>query len=209
MSTTRPFAFNTGSTVSGTTQVGDLAVGTDRLPVSDNYGGLQWKNGPNEDLGYVIGYPQSGGTQPLPDGGFGFVQFWRSKIPGDDASFINLAEYISRKYYTPQTFATANDAKIWLNDNGFWTSYEPPITPTPTETQLIVTPTPTTTETPTPTPTITPTQTSAPGCDIEYEFITPTPTPTPSATPGDVLIDPLIVGDDEYLIVGTNEYLKY
>ncbi len=154
MAITRPFAYNSGSILSGTTQVGDLAIGTNNLPVSDDYGGLSWKNGPDEDLGYVIGYPQSGGTQPLPVSGTGFVQFWRSKIPGDDTSFINLAEYISRKYYTPQTFATANDAKIWLNDNGFWTSYEQPVTPTPTETSIIPTPTPTETSIiPTPTPT--------------------------------------------------------
>jgi hypothetical protein len=158
MPRTRPFAYNTGSILSGTTQVGDLAIGTNNLPVSDEYGGLSWKNGPDEDLGYVIGYPQSGGTQPLPLSGTGYVQFWRSKIPGDDTSFIYLAEYISRKYSTPQTFPNANDAKTWLNTNGFWTSYDPPVSPTPTETLLIVTPTPTETSvipTPTPTPTAT------------------------------------------------------
>ncbi len=160
MSTTRPFAYNTGSTISATTQIGDLAIGTNDLPLSEGYGGLSWKNGPDEDLGYVIGYPQSGGTQPLPISGTGFVQFWRSKIPGDDTSFINLAEYISRKYSTPQTFVNANDAKIWLNSNGFWTSYDQPVTPTPTETSVLVTPTPTPTET----------------------SIIPTPTPTPTAT---------------------------
>jgi len=123
MSTTRPFAYNTGSTISATTQIGDLAIGTNDLPLSEGYGGLAWKNGPDEDLGYVICYPQSGGTQPLPGGGFGLVQFWRSKIPGDDASFINLAEYMSRKYSTPQTFSSATDASVWLTTNGFWNSY--------------------------------------------------------------------------------------
>jgi hypothetical protein len=158
MATYRPFAYNTGTTISATTQIGDLAIGTNDLPLSEGYGGLSWKNGPDEDLGYVIGYPQSGGTQPLPISGTGFVQFWRSNIPGDDTSFINLAEYISRKYSTPQTFATADDAKIWLNSNGFWTSYDSPVTPTPTETSIIPTPTPTETSiipTPTPTPTAT------------------------------------------------------
>ncbi len=168
MATTRPFAYNTGSTITDTEQVGQLAIGGDPLPYSENYGGVSWKNGPDEDLGYVIGYPQSGGTQPLPVSGTGYVQFWRSKIPGDDTSFINLAEYISRKYSTPQTFANANDAKIWLNSNGFWTSYDQPVTPTPTETSVLVTPTPTPTEGPTPTPTET--------------SIIPTPTQTPTAT---------------------------
>jgi hypothetical protein len=184
MATTRPFAYNTGSTITDTEQVGQLAIGGDPLPYSENYGGVSWKNGPDEDLGYVIGYPQSGGTQPLPVSGTGYVQFWRSKIPGDDTSFINLVEYISRKYSTPQTFANANDAKIWLNSNGFWTSYEQPVTPTPTATnnptqtptptETSIIPTPTSTEGPTPTPT--PTNTGTPN-------ETPTNTPTPSVTP--------------------------
>ena len=55
-----------------------------------------------------------------------------------------------------------------------------------------ITPTPTQTSTPTPTPT--PTQTS-----------TPTITPTPTQE----LINPLIVGNDEYLSVGDNEYLEF
>ena len=170
MATSRPFAYNTGSTVSATTQIGDLAIGTNILPVSEGYGGLDWKNGPDEDLGYVIGFPQSGGTQPLPVSGTGYVQFWRSKIPGDDTSFINLAEFISRKYSTAQVFANGTDAKTWLNSNGFWTSYDSlptptatevlaTPTPTPTASEVLVTPTPTNTETPTNTPSVTPTLT--------------------------------------------------
>ena len=45
-----------------------------------------------------------------------------------------------------------------------------------------------------------------------YLEITPTPTPTPTETPtptSDVLINPLIVGDDEYLSVGDDEYLMF
>jgi hypothetical protein len=50
-----------------------------------------------------------------------------------------------------------------------------------------------------PTPTNTPTNTPT---------ITPTPTPTPTLVV-EVLINPLLVGTDEYLSVGTNEYLQY
>jgi hypothetical protein len=71
-----------------------------------------------------------------------------------DGSFITLAEYISRKYNTPQTFATATDASTWLTNNGFWNSYSS-VTPTPTAT-LGITPTPSVTPTLTPTPTSTP-----------------------------------------------------
>jgi hypothetical protein len=60
MSTTRPFAYNPGSSITGTIQVGDLAVG---YPTS-GYTGMEWWNGPDEDLGYVIAQPVSGDTQP-------------------------------------------------------------------------------------------------------------------------------------------------
>jgi hypothetical protein len=86
-----------------------------------------------------------------------------------DGSFITLAEYVSRKYGTPQTFATATDASTWLTNNGFWNSYSS-VTPTPTAT-LGITPTPTPSVTNTQTPTLTPTNT-----------LTPTPTPTSGAT---------------------------
>lgn len=56
MATTRPFAINTGSTIAGTTQFGDLAVGT---PNDWSEGGVQWYNGPDEDLGYVIAGTQN------------------------------------------------------------------------------------------------------------------------------------------------------
>ena len=54
MATARPFAYNTGAPISGTTQTGDLAVGVSDEPYSDNYGGVIWWNGPDEELGYVI-----------------------------------------------------------------------------------------------------------------------------------------------------------
>jgi len=58
MPTTRPFAYNTGLPISGTTQVGDLAVG---IPTSGFTNNPIFWNGPDEDLGYVIAYPVSGG----------------------------------------------------------------------------------------------------------------------------------------------------
>jgi hypothetical protein len=52
MATSRPFAYNTGVGITGTTQVGNLAIG---YPTSGFEGtGLEWWTGPDEDLGYVI-----------------------------------------------------------------------------------------------------------------------------------------------------------
>ena len=40
MSTSRPFAYNTGSTISGTIQLGDLAIGVDPLDYTGGIGGV-------------------------------------------------------------------------------------------------------------------------------------------------------------------------
>lgn len=66
MATTTPIAYNTGSTISGTIQVGNLAVGTTVQDYSSNLGGVKWWMGPDEELGYVIAKPISGNTQPTP-----------------------------------------------------------------------------------------------------------------------------------------------
>jgi len=63
MATSRPFAFNPGTvSIPGTQQIGSIAVGT------PTYGfpatGVDWWNGPDEDLGYVIARGSS--AQPTP-----------------------------------------------------------------------------------------------------------------------------------------------
>jgi len=63
------FAYNTGSLISGTTQVGDIAISEADVEYSANYGGLTWWGGPDESLGYVIAIPVSGNTQPTPISG--------------------------------------------------------------------------------------------------------------------------------------------
>lgn len=42
MATTRPFAVNTGTTISGTTQIGHLAIGVAVQDYSANPGGVKW-----------------------------------------------------------------------------------------------------------------------------------------------------------------------
>ena len=78
-----------------------------------------------------------------------------------------------------------------------------PFIPTPTPTPTFTsTPTPTLTSTPTPTPTPTFTSTPTP-------TLTSTPTPTPTQTPIEVLINPIITENDEYINVGDNFYLMF
>jgi hypothetical protein len=114
MATARPFAYNTGSSIEGTEQIGNLAVGTPTNGFSST--GLKWWNGPDEDLGYVIAHQTPSG-QPGADGDTAYLGFWRSDSLTDN-SFINLAKTISG-----QNFTGGTQAKTWLNNNGYWTSF--------------------------------------------------------------------------------------
>lgn len=198
MSVSRPFAYNPippNSPISGTTQVGSLAVGNIDVEYSTNYGGVTWWEGPDETLGYVICNPVSGGTQPNPVSIPAYVGFKRSKLLTEQ-SFIDIANYVAAGQTSP--FTNGNEASIWLTNNGYWNSWNLS-TPTPTPTSgaptQTPTPTPTVTETPIPTSSETPTHT-----------VTQTPTSTPTQL---VMINPILVGVDEYIEVGTNEYLMF
>mgnify|MGYP006075818869 CR=1 FL=1 len=60
------FAYNTGAPISGTTQVGDIAIIENEANYYPGLGGLTWWGGPDESQGYVIAAPVSGNTQPTP-----------------------------------------------------------------------------------------------------------------------------------------------
>ena len=148
MAPRRYFAYdNSGSTVPSTTRVGNLLMSTADLDYYNNYGGLKWWPGPDEDLGWIITHQVPSGDQPSEAGENAFLGFWRSK-GFSNPSFIALAEYVSRKNGTPQTFANANDAKNWLESNGYYTNEGDPLPS--------LTPTASPTTTPTQTPTNTP-----------------------------------------------------
>lgn len=127
MATTKPFAYNTGSTITGTSQFGDIAVGTADQNYSGNFGGVPWWMGPDEDLGYVIAVPISGNTHPTPIPGVtASLGFYRTNTFTDNA-FISLSQYVANKNGTPQTFSSATEASVWLANNGFWSSYVTPL----------------------------------------------------------------------------------
>lgn len=117
MSTSRPFAYNTGSTIAGTTQIGNLAIGTPTAGFTST--GLQWWNGPDENLGYVIAQSVPEGNQPTPFAGINaYIGFFRSSDL-TESSFIQIAQRVS----TNQTFTSGNDAYLWLTGNSYWTSW--------------------------------------------------------------------------------------
>lgn len=120
MSTARPFSYNTGSDITGTEQVGDIAIGWPTAGFVST--GLAWWNGPNEDLGYVICKPVPSGTQPTPlPGIFAFIGF--SRTDGfDDTKFVQASNTILSSNYT-----NAIDASLALTANGYWNSYPVPV----------------------------------------------------------------------------------
>ena len=119
MATSRPFAYNTGASIPGTQQIGNLAVGTPSAGFEST--GLKWWNGPDEDLGYVIAHQNPTG-QPGADDTTANLGFFRTdgKI---ESNFIDLSEDIARLENDPQNFSSGGEAKTWLNDNGYWTSF--------------------------------------------------------------------------------------
>lgn len=120
MPTTHIFARNTGPQIEGTDQVGTIAIGVLSLNYTQSPGGVRWWNGPEEDSGYVICYPVPSGDRPTPDGDIGTVGFKRSQAK-TDASFLEVANLMT----SGTTVLTGTtEAKTWLNDNGYWTSYD-------------------------------------------------------------------------------------
>lgn len=118
-----PVTYNSGSTISGTTQVGELAAGTSPKDYTLNPGGLIWWATPNTENNYVIAHVNPNGNQPnsqsIPDVKVGF---W--KTDKTNADFISWTEFIAENDGDPQVFGSGNAAKNWLTLNGYWTSYE-------------------------------------------------------------------------------------
>ena len=114
----RPFAYNpTHNSISGTEQLGDLAIGVTSQDYSSRPGNVDWWSGPDEDLGYIICIPVSTGNQPTPFGNIGTVGFYRSNEL-TESSFVYAVNNIFGLSYT-----LGLDCKNWLNSNGYWTSF--------------------------------------------------------------------------------------
>lgn len=115
MSTARPFAYNTGAPIDGTEQVGNLAIGWPADGFDST--GIEWWNGPDEDLGYVVAKEVPADDQPTPVGYTASVGFSRTN-GFDDNEFIGIANIL-----TGNTYGNASLASDGLTSNGFWNSY--------------------------------------------------------------------------------------
>ena len=119
MPTTRPFTYNTGDTLTNTSQYGDIAVfnGNTSLPKRQD---IVWWMGPDEDLGYIITKTVPDGSQPNPLDIKAYIGFNRSDGRGGD-EFLNTVNVLS---LTSHTFTNTVTAKNWLLNNGYWTNFD-------------------------------------------------------------------------------------
>jgi hypothetical protein len=123
MATSRAFCYNPSPnpSISGTEQVGSIAAATGNVTIDS---ALQWWNGPDEDLGYVIAYAELTGERPnAPERTFSTnypcnIGFFRSAAKTEQ-SFVDLTILISGS----TSLANGTQSKTWLNNNGYWTSY--------------------------------------------------------------------------------------
>lgn len=114
----RPFAYNPSQTsIAGTTQLTNLAIGVDEQDYSSKPGNVTWWMGPDETDAYIICLPVPAGNQPTPVGNVGTVKFWKT-IDYSDTGFLTLINTMSS-----QALATATDAYDWCQANGYWTNY--------------------------------------------------------------------------------------
>ena len=114
MATARPFSRNLGANIPGTVQIGQIAVGYPTAGFEAT--GLKWWNGPDEDLGYVIGTHDLTGRDGA-DGTPANIRFWRTNGK-TDAALIELANAILGASYT-----TVAEAEAGLANAGLWSSY--------------------------------------------------------------------------------------
>ena len=108
----RPFAYNSGSQLSGTAKYGNLTVATSSQNFSGGYGGVKWFNGPDESIGWVLGFAREDNQEP------GFIRTDNKT----DAEFLSMVNNLPERR-SQSAFTDGASAKTWLNTNGYWTSW--------------------------------------------------------------------------------------
>jgi uncharacterized delta-60 repeat protein len=122
--------------ISGTTQVGMLAVGTTQQDYSVRPGEVTWWMGPDEDLGYIITFTVPNNTQPTPIPGVtASVRFSRS-TQLTEVSFVNLVNTVynlGRIYtYNPITeLSWPSSSSGYTLYSGSFTDFDDGYTSTP------------------------------------------------------------------------------
>ena len=118
MANHKVFTYNNNSDplISGTEQIGDLAVGITLQDYATRIGGKTWWGGPDETNRYIIAKDVPTQDRSTPIGNIGSVRFWRCNQVNSD--FIETVNIIGN-----QSFTTIDDCLDWLSNNGYWTNY--------------------------------------------------------------------------------------
>lgn len=116
MANHRVFTYNNGSVISGTEQIGDLAVGVSLQDYATRIGGKTWWGGPDETNKYIIAKDVPTQDKSTPIGNIGSVRFWRCDRV--NADFISLVNALG-----DQSFTNVDDCLDWLSTNGYWSNY--------------------------------------------------------------------------------------
>jgi len=119
----RAFTYNNGNYISGSEQIGNLAIGLTAQNYASNPGGKTWWGGPDESNRYVVAKDVSSENWSTPLGNIGNVKFWG--CAETDNAFIDLVNKIGSNQ-----FVTISDCLDWLSNNGYWSNY-PSIYSTP------------------------------------------------------------------------------
>lgn len=131
MAISRAFAYNTGSHIEGTIQVGNLAVATGSVEFSGSE--VKWYNGPDEEDRYIITRvlhePRLAhwytDTASLDETDFAF---WATPTGSTADEFIDLVNYAINYIGATGSFESGSgvdiEARDWLFENGMWTNYE-------------------------------------------------------------------------------------
>jgi hypothetical protein len=126
MATLRSFCYNPlPIEIPNTESIGSMSVATGTInPSFYTNVNLQWWNGPDEDLGYIIAYVDPSGNRPnAPERTFSTnyvcnIGFFRSAAKTDQ-SFVDLVQIISAS----TSITTTSQCTSYLTTNGYWTSY--------------------------------------------------------------------------------------
>lgn len=123
MAKIRSFCYNPvgNPLINGTEQRGNIAASITNTNIDPS---LEWWNGPDEDLGYVIAYSDPSGDRPNgPERvlGTNFVCHlgYLRTTTKSNSEFINLTKAVTGN----TSFTKPQEAKTYLNNNGFWTSW--------------------------------------------------------------------------------------
>ena len=108
MATSRPFAYNPGTAIPGTTQIGNLAIGTPTNGFEST--GLDWWNGPDEELGYIIAKVTDNQPTPLFSGDLILSTTYK---PAD----IILGNSYKRAYVTNWAYTQSVLGETLINNN--------------------------------------------------------------------------------------------